>query len=234
MNRSRLRKPLMLFAFLTACVVCVLGIVSTASRLNLEVKSFEKGDALLSIWNIPIESEQHRLFLFRLIDANRIEPVTVERIREQKVYRVTFDGDAQEVIPTVVRDTLMLSLSVPTVKRFGGLYLLGVGVVCAMFLFAAFFVERKSPSDDKTHAFTLAALLFSVMIATAQTRFEAQPLSLANALHAAFLFSYAIAPVCFFRWSVHFPKPTPRRLSSVALFLRAYLLRRCGLALRTA
>ncbi len=218
MNRSRLRKPLMLFAFLTACVVCVLGIVSTASRLNLEVKSFEKGDALLSIWNIPIESEQHRLFLFRLIDTNRIEPVTVERIRERKVYRVTFDGDVQEVIPTVVRDTLTLPLSVPTVKRFGGLYLLGVSVLCAVFLFAAFFVERKSPPDAQSLAFTLAALLFSVMIATSQTRLEAQTLSLANALHAAFLFSYAVAPVCFFRWSVHFPKPMPRRLSDAALF----------------
>ncbi|MFN3345768.1 MAG: ATP-binding protein [Chloroherpetonaceae bacterium] len=111
MNRSRLRKPLMLLAFLTACIVCVFGIVSTASRLNLEVKSFENGDALLSIWNIPIESEQHRLFLFRLIDANRIEPLTVERIRERKVYCATFDGDLQEVISPVVRERA---------KRIGG------------------------------------------------------------------------------------------------------------------
>ncbi|MFQ3598659.1 MAG: ATP-binding protein [Chloroherpetonaceae bacterium] len=209
MSRFRRRKPITLLCFLTACAVCVAGIVSTASRLNLEPKSFEKGDVLLSVWNIPIESESHRLFLFRLLDTSLIKPVMVERLRERKVYRITFDGETQEVIPTVVRDTLTLSLSVPTVKRFGVLYMLGSAIACAVFLFGAFFVERKSAFnafDDRSAPFSLAAMLIAVMIATAHARFEQHLFSIGNALHVAFLLAYTLSPVFFFRWSLAFPK----------------------------
>ncbi len=207
MNASRLRNASFLLCFLTACIVCVIGFVSTASRLNLDAKSFEKGDALLSVWNIPIESESHRLFLFRLIETRAVEPLVIERIRERKVYRVTFDGETQQIVPVLVRDTLSLSLSVPTVKRFGGLYQLGVVMLCAVFLFAAWFVEKKSPFDDRSLPFSLAAILIAMMIATAQARFELHLLSVSSALHIAFLFAYTLAPAFFFRWSLTFPKP---------------------------
>jgi hypothetical protein len=164
MNDSRLRNTLFLLSFLTACAVCAVGIVFTGLRLHLEPKSFEKGDALLSVWNIPIESESHRFFLFRLIETSAVEPLVVERIRERKVYHITFDGDSQHVIPILVRDTLSLSLSVPTVKRFGGLYLLGVVMLCAVFLFAAWFVEQKSPFDDRSLPFSLTSMLIAVRL----------------------------------------------------------------------
>ncbi len=207
MNGSRLRNTSFLLGFLSACAVCAIGIVSTASRLNLDTTAFEKGDALLSVWNIPIESESHRLFLFRLIETSKVEPLMVERIRERKVYRVTFDGESQQIVPVLVRDTLSLSLSVPTVKRFGGLYLLGVVMLCGVFLFATWFVEKKSPFDDRSLPFSLASMLIAVMIATAQARFDTHFFSVANALHIGFLFAYTLAPAFFFRWSLTFPKP---------------------------
>jgi signal transduction histidine kinase len=222
MNGSPLRNASFLLGFLLACAVCAVGIVSTASRLNLDAKSFEKGDALLSVWNIPTESESHRLFLFRLIETSKVEPLMVERIRERKVYRVTFDGESQQVIPVVVRDTLSLSLSVPTVKRFGGLYLFGVVMMCAVFLFATWFVEEKSPFDDRSLPFSLASMLIAVMIATAQARFDTHFFSVFNALHIAFLFAYTFAPAFFFRWSLTFPKAHTR--SSHHIIFYALLL----------
>ncbi len=227
MSASRLRNASFLLPFLTACAVCVIGMVSTGSRLNLEPKSFEKGDALLSVWNIPIESESHRLFLFRLIETSKVEPLMVERIRERKVYRVTFDGDSQQIVPVLVRDTLSLSLSVPTVKRFGGLYLLGVVMLCAVFLFAASFVEQKSPSDDRSLPFSLASMLIAVMIATAQARFDSHFTSVAGALHVAFILAYTLAPTFFFRWSLNFPKAYTRsshRIIFYSLMLCAVVL----------
>jgi signal transduction histidine kinase len=222
-----LRNTLFLLGFLSACAVCAIGIISTASRLNLDTAAFEKGDALLSVWNIPIESESHRLFLFRLIETSKVEPLMVERIRERKVYRVTFDGESQQIVPVLVRDTLSLSLSVPTVKRFGGLYLLGVVVVCAVFLFAAWFVEEKSPFDDRSLPFSLASMLIAVMIATAQARFDTHFFSVANTLHIGFLFAYTLAPAFFFRWSLNFPKAHTRsshRIIFYALLLCAVVL----------
>jgi len=227
MSASRLRNTLFLLGFLSACAVCAIGIISTASRLNLDTAAFEKGDALLSVWNIPIESESHRLFLFRLIETNKVEPLMVERIRERKVYRVTFDGESQQVIPVVVRDTLSLSLSVPTVKRFGGLYLFGVVMMCAVFLFATWFVEEKSPFDDRSLPFSLASMLIAVMIATAQARFDTHFFSVANTLHIGFLFAYTLAPAFFFRWSLNFPKAHTRsshRIIFYALLLCAVVL----------
>ncbi len=227
MSASRLRNASFLLAFLTACAVCAVGIVSTASRLNLNTTALEKGDALLSVWNIPIESESHRLFLFRLIETSKVEPLMVERIRERNVYRVTFDGESQQVIPIVVRDTLSLSLSVPTVKRFGGLYLLGVVMLCGVFLFAAWFVEKKSPFDDRSLPFSLAAMLIAMMIATAQARFDTHFFSVASALHIGFLFAYTLAPAFFFRWSLNFPKAETRsshRIIFYALLLCAIVL----------
>ena len=227
MSASRLRNTLFLLGFLSACAVCAIGIISTASRLNLDTAAFEKGDALLSVWNIPIESESHRLFLFRLIETSKVEPLMVERIRERKVYRVTFDGESQQIVPVLVRDTLSLSLSVPTVKRFGGLYLLGVVVVCAVFLFATWFVEEKSPFDDRSLPFSLASMLIAVMIATAQARFDTHFFSVANTLHIGFLFAYTLAPAFFFRWSLNFPKAHTRsshRIIFYALLLCAVVL----------
>jgi len=227
MSASRLRNTLFLLGFLSACAVCAIGIISTASRLNLDTAAFEKGDALLSVWNIPIESESHRLFLFRLIETSKVEPLMVERIRERKVYRVTFDGESQQIVPVLVRDTLSLSLSVPTVKRFGGLYLFGVVVVCAVFLFAAWFVEEKSPFDDRSLPFSLASMLIAVMIATAQARFDTHFFSVANTLHIGFLFAYTLAPAFFFRWSLNFPKAHTRsshRIIFYALLLCAVVL----------
>jgi signal transduction histidine kinase len=227
MSASRLRNTLFLLGFLSACAVCAIGIISTASRLNLDTAAFEKGDALLSVWNIPIESESHRLFLFRLIETSKVEPLMVERIRERKVYRVTFDGESQQIVPVLVRDTLSLSLSVPTVKRFGGLYLLGVVVVCAVFLFATWFVEEKSPFNDRSLPFSLAAMVVAVMIATAQARFDTHFFSVANTLHIGFLFAYTLAPAFFFRWSLNFPKAHTRsshRIIFYALLLCAVVL----------
>jgi signal transduction histidine kinase len=227
MNDSRLRNALFLLSFLTACAVCAVGIVFTGLRLHLEPKSFEKGDALLSVWNIPIESESHRFFLFRLIETSAVEPLVVERIRERKVYHITFDGDSQHVIPILVRDTLSLSLSVPTVKRFGGLYLLGVVMLCAVFLFAAWFVEQKSPFDDRSLPFSLTSMLIAVMIATAQARLDTHLFSVASALHIGFLFAYTLAPAFFFRWSLTFPKSRTRsshRIMFYVLILCAVVL----------
>lgn len=233
MSRSQLRKLIVPLCFLTAFAVCIAGILSTASRLNLEPSSFEKGDALLSVWNIPIESESHRFFLFRLLDTSLIKPVMVERLRERKVYRVTFDGETQQVVPTVVRDTLVLSLSVPTVKRFGGLYVLGVALACAVFVFVAFFVERKSAFnafDDQSTPFSLAATLIAVMIATAHARFEQRLFSIGNALHVAFLLAYALSPVFFFRWSIAFPKASASR-SSPSTHILFFALAFCAILL---
>jgi signal transduction histidine kinase len=227
MSASRLRNTLFLLGFLSACAVCAIGIISTASRLNLDTAAFEKGDALLSVWNIPIESESHRLFLFRLIETSKVEPLMVERIRERKVYRVTFDGESQQIVPVLVRDTLSLSLSVPTVKRFGGLYLFGVVMMCAVFLFAAWFVEQKSPFNDRSLPFSLAAMVVAVMIATAQARFDTHFFSVANTLHIGFLFAYTLAPAFFFRWSLNFPKAHTRsshRIIFYALLLCAVVL----------
>lgn len=209
MTHAQFRKVTALLCFVMTCALCLAGIFSTASRLNLEPTFFEKGDVLLSVWNIPVESEQHRLFLSRLIETSRIEPVRIERLYERNIYRITFDGDVQQIVPSVVRDTLTLSLSVPTVKRFSGLYVLGIAVSCAVFFFAAFFVERKSRAIDQSAPFSLAAILIAVMIATAHSRFESNPISVSSALHIAFLFAYTLAPVFFFRWSHNFPEKSP-------------------------
>lgn len=229
MNDSRLRKPIVLTAFIAAVVVCAMGVASTGSRLIFDAKAFEKNDVLVSMWNIPLESEAHCLFLFRFIDESGVN-VAVERVRERKTNRIVFDGETQQVVPIIARDTLALSLSPQTVKRFGGLYLLGIALSCGLFLFAALFVELKSPASSSVY-FSLSATLIAVMIATAQARFETQPFSVSGALRAAFLFSCALAPVFFLRWSRDFPKANPPSIASdVAWF---YLPMSLAIALAT-
>jgi len=94
--------------------------------------------------------------------------------------------------------------------------------MCAVFLFAAWFVEKKSPFDDRSLPFSLAAMLIAVMLATAQARFEPHLLSVSSALHIAFLFAYTLAPAFFFRWSLTFPKSNTR--SSYHIIFYALIL----------